>query len=139
MARYGNGMVEQGVGGRPTPCFLPSHTIVHIPRTLRVDLRERVTWHQYHALHGVCHLRGQLTMPPHDPQVPPTPSTAVPAWYTKLRPRAVRPNPKFSIKTEVLGGGGVQWQRQRLRLTAPPPPCTLQLMLFFRLCFRGDY
>ena len=31
------------------------------------------------------------------------------------------PKPKFSIKTEVLGGGGVQWQRQRLRLTAPPP------------------
>ena len=32
--------------------------------------------------------------------------------------------PKFSIKTEVLGGGGVQWQWQwqRLRLTAPPPP-----------------
>ena len=31
------------------------------------------------------------------------------------------PKPKFSIKTEVLGGGGVQWQRQRLRLTTPPP------------------
>ena len=32
--------------------------------------------------------------------------------------------PKFSIKTEVLGGGGVQWQWQwqRLRLTPPPPP-----------------
>ena len=41
------------------------------------------------------------------------------------------PKPKFSIKTEVLGAGGVQWQRQRLRLTAPPPPCTFQLMLFF--------
>ena len=43
------------------------------------------------------------------------------------------PKPKFSIKTEVLGGGGVQWQWQwqRLRLTAPPPPCASQLMLFF--------
>ena len=42
-------------------------------------------------------------------------------------------HPKFSIKTEVLGGGGVQWQWQwqRLRLTAPPPPCASQLMLFF--------
>ena len=40
------------------------------------------------------------------------------------------PKPKFSIKTEVLGGGGVQWQWQwqRLRLTAPPPP----------LCFPVD-
>ena len=59
--------------------------------------RERVAWHQYHALHGVCQLRGQLTMPPCDPQVPPTPSTAVPAWYTKLHPRAVRPNPTDSV------------------------------------------
>ena len=33
--------------------------------------------HQYHALHGVCQLRGQLTMSPHDPQVPPTLSRAV--------------------------------------------------------------
>ena len=40
-------------------------------------------------------------------------------WYVS--------NPKFSIRTEVLGGGG-QWQRQRLRQT--PPPCTVQLMLF---------
>ena len=39
------------------------------------------------------------------------------------------PKPKFSIKTEVLGGGGVQWLRLRLRQT-PPPPCTVQLMLF---------
>ena len=37
-------------------------------------------------------------------------------------------HPKFSIKTEVLGGGGVQWLRLRLRQT--PPPCTVQLMLF---------
>ena len=36
----------------------------HIPRTLRRDLRERVAWHQYHALHGVCQLRDQLTIPP---------------------------------------------------------------------------
>ena len=28
-------------------------------------------------------------MPPRDPQVPLTSSTTVPAWYTKLRPRAV--------------------------------------------------
>ena len=28
---------------------------------------ERVAWHQYHALHGVCQLRGQLTMPPPRP------------------------------------------------------------------------
>ena len=38
------------------------------------------------------------------------------------------PKPKFSIKTEVLGGGGVQWLRLRLRQT--PPPCIVQLMLF---------
>ena len=86
----------------------------HIPRALRVDLRERVAWHQYHALHGVCQLRGQLTMPPPppdphdhapvtrgrmraqyplphgpDPQVPPMLSATVLAWYTKLRPRAI--------------------------------------------------
>ena len=33
-------------------------------------------------------------MLPRDPQVPPT---TVPAWYTKLRPRAVRPNPMDSV------------------------------------------
>ena len=38
------------------------------------------------------------------------------------------PKPKFSIKTEVSGWGGVQWQRHRPRQT--PPPCTVQLMLF---------
>ena len=42
-------------------------------------------------------LRGLLTMPARDPQVPPKPSTAVPAWYTKLCPRAVRPNPTDSV------------------------------------------
>ena len=37
VARYGNGMVEHGVGGVPTPRFLPSHTTVpmgpHPPNT----------------------------------------------------------------------------------------------------------
>ena len=37
MARYGNGLVEQGVGSRPTPCILPSHTTIpmgpHPPNT----------------------------------------------------------------------------------------------------------
>ena len=31
---------------------IPQSLWDHIPRTLRVDLRERVAWHQYHALHG---------------------------------------------------------------------------------------
>ena len=40
------------------------------------------------------------------------------------------PKPKFSIKTEVLGGGGVQWQWQRLRQTPPPPLyCTADVIL----------
>ena len=65
----------------------------HIPRALPVDLRERVAWHQYHALQGVCQVCRQFTMPPRNPQVPPTPSTTAPAWYTKLRPRAVMAKP----------------------------------------------
>ena len=36
------------------------------------------------------------------------------------------PKPKFSIKTEVLGGGGVQRQRRRLRQT---PPCAADVIL----------
>ena len=39
------------------------------------------------------------------------------------------PKPKFSIKTEVLGGGGVQWQRRRLRQTPPPLYCTADVIL----------
>ena len=70
-----------------------------------------MAWHQYHTLHGVCQLRGQLTMPPRDPQVPPTLSTAVLAWYTKLRSRAVRPNPTGSVleeRTSRRGGRASQ-------------------------------
>ena len=79
----------------------------HIPRALRVDLKELVARHQYHALHGVCQLCGQFTMPPRNPQVPPTLSTAaVPAWYTKLRPRAVRPNPTDSVLRNQVGYTG---------------------------------
>ena len=85
---------------------IPQSLWDHIPRTLRVGLRERVAWHQYHALHGVCQLRGQRTMPPRDPQVPPTLSTAVPAWYTKLRPRAVRTNPTDSVLRNQVGYTG---------------------------------
>ena len=58
---------------------------------------------QYHGCMGVCQLRGQLTMPPRDPHVPPTLSTTVPAWYTMLRPRAVRPNPTDSILRNQVG------------------------------------
>ena len=36
----------------------------HIPRTLRIDLRECVAWHQYHALHGVCHCAANSPCPP---------------------------------------------------------------------------
>ena len=85
----------------------------HIPRALQVDLRERVAWHQYHALHGVCQLLGQLTMPPRDPQVPPMPSTAVPAWYTKLRPQAVRPNPTDSVLRNQVGYTGPRERTSR--------------------------
>ena len=46
------------------------------------------------------------------------------------------PKPKFSIKTEVLAGGGVKWQRQRLRQT-PPPPCTADVILL--TVPPGDY
>ena len=41
--------------------------------------------------------------PPRDPQVPPTLSTVVPAWYTKLCPRAVRPNPMDSVLCNQVG------------------------------------
>ena len=93
---------------------IPQSLWYHIPGTVREDLRERVAWHQYHALHGVCQLRDQLTMPPRDPQVPPTPSTAVPAWYTKLRSRAVRPNPTDSVLRNQVGYTGPRertWRR----------------------------
>ena len=52
-------------------------------------------------------------MPPRDPQVPPTPSTAVPAWYTKLRSRAVRPNPTDSILRNQVGYTGPRERTQR--------------------------
>ena len=67
-----------------------------LPKRLRLDFRVRVAWHQYHVLHGVCRLRGQPTMPPRDPLAPPTRSTLVSAWYTKLRPRQMPPNPTDS-------------------------------------------
>ena len=49
------------------------------------------------------------------------------------------PKPKFSIKTEVLGGGGVQWQWQwqRLRLTAPPPPLCFPVDAFLLTVLSG--
>ena len=47
------------------------------------------------------------------PQVPPTPSTAVPAWYTKLRSRAVRPNPTDSILRNQVGYTGPRERTQR--------------------------
>ena len=37
-------------------------------------------------------------------------------------------SPKFSIKTEVLGGGAVA--EAETEADPPPPPCTVQLMLF---------
>ena len=92
---------------------IPQSPWDHIPRTLRVDLRERATWHQYRALHGVCQLGGQLTMPPSDPQVPPTLSTAVPAWYTKLRARAVQPNPTDSVLRNQVGYTGPRERTSR--------------------------
>ena len=104
---------------------IPQSLWDHIPRTRRVDPRERVAWHQYHALHGVCQLRGQLTMPPRDPHVPPTLSTAVPAWYTKLRPRAVRPNPTDSVlhnSSRVYGAPGENIAAGWPRLSRDVPP-----------------
>ena len=62
-----------------------------------------MAWHQFHALHGVCQLHGQLSVPPRDPQVPPTPSIAVLEWYAKLRPRAVRPNPTDFVLHNQVG------------------------------------
>ena len=52
-------------------------------------------------------------MPSRDPQVPPTPSTAVLAWYTKLRTRAVRPNPTDSILRNQVGYTGPRERTQR--------------------------
>ena len=91
---------------------IPQSLWDHVTRAPRVDLRERVALHQCHALHGVCQLRGQLTMSPRDPQVPPTPSTARPACYTKLRPRAVGPNPTDSVLRNQVGYTG---PRERMR------------------------
>ena len=85
---------------------IPESLWEHVPRSRRVNFRERVVWHLYHALHGMCKLQAQLTMPPpplRDPQAPSTPSTAVPAWYTKLRSRAVRPNPTDAILRKQVG------------------------------------
>ena len=92
---------------------IPQSLWNHTPRALRVDLRERVAWQQYHTLHGVGQLYGQLTMPPLDPQVRPTLTTSVPAWYTKLRPRAVQPNPTDSVLRNQLGFTGPRETRSR--------------------------
>ena len=40
------------------------------------------------------------------------------------------PKPTFSIKTEVLGGGGGVVAEAKTEADRPPPPCTVQLMLF---------
>ena len=46
----------------------------------------------------------------HDSQAPFTPCTAVPAWYTKLRPHAVWPNPTDAILRKQVGYTGPQKQ-----------------------------
>ena len=56
-------------------------------------------------------------MPPRDPQVPPTPSTAVPAWYTKLCPRAVQPNPMDSVLRNQVGYTGSRERALSLSLS----------------------
>ena len=48
--------------------------------------------------------------PPRDPQVP---STAVPAWYTKLRPRGVRPNPTDCVLRNQVGYAGPRERTSR--------------------------
>ena len=63
-----------------------------------------MAWHQYHALHSVCQLRGHLTMPPCDPRVPPTPSTTVPVH--KATPTSKRPNPTDAILRKQVGYTG---------------------------------
>ena len=52
-------------------------------------------------------------MPPRDPKVPPTPSTTVPAWYTKLRPRALRPNSADSVLRNQIGYTGLRERTSR--------------------------
>ena len=53
--------------------------------------------------HTLC---GQLTMPPRDPEVPPTSSKPVPAWYRKLRSQAAWPNGKdFVVRNQVREKG----------------------------------
>ena len=52
-------------------------------------------------------------MLPRDPQVPATLSIAVPAWYTKLRPRAVRPNPVDSVLRNQVGYIGLREKTSR--------------------------
>ena len=52
-------------------------------------------------------------MPRCDPHVPPTPSTVVLAWYTMLRPRAVRPNPTDSVRRNQVGYPGPRERTSR--------------------------
>ena len=88
---------------------IPQSLWDHIPRALRPDLRAGVAWHQYHASHGVCHLRGQLTMPPtthkrrpHHPQQC--------QLGTQSYAHVVQPNPTDTILRKQVGHTG-PWER----------------------------
>ena len=85
---------------------MPSHSTVPMgPHPLSTAGRpqEGVAWHRAHALHGVNQPRSQFTMPHGCPQVLWAPSIAVPAWYTKLHPQAVRPNSTDSVVRNQVG------------------------------------
>ena len=91
---------------------IPQSLWDHIPRALRADLRERVgTSTTPYMAYANC--AANSPCPPRDPQVPPTLSTAVPAWYTKLRPRAVQLNPRDSVLRNQVGYTGPRERTSR--------------------------
>ena len=80
---------------------IPLSFVEAIPEKAQQNLRQRVSWHQYHMLYEVLALRRNLPMPPrqHPPQQQRA-ASSVSAWYQTVATRTVVPNPRPGILEE---------------------------------------
>ena len=78
---------------------IPKSFLDTIPPKSKKWLRQRVSWHQYHILHGVVRLRRVLPMPRRR-TAQTFPSTSTSAWFGALRARTVTPNPTPQVLAE---------------------------------------
>ena len=80
---------------------IPLSFVEAIPEKAQQNLRQRVSWHQYHMLYEVLALRRNLPMPPRqDPPQQQRAASSVSAWYQAVPTRTVVPNPTPGILEE---------------------------------------